>query len=123
MGVCELQQQACKMKLLVLLVLLCCFVVIQSNPVHTQWKQVVQQWMGKEVNRVRRGLDDKKEGKADNGDDNNDDDDDDDDDDDGDDDDHGNDGYDEDECYFTDKCNYYNDDIDPCSLSPEDCDM
>merc|ERR1712113_341361 len=62
------------MKLLILLVLLCCLVFIQSKPVHKNWKQVVDKWRGRDMHRHRKALDETS-----------DDDDDDDDDDEGDD--------------------------------------
>merc|ERR1712168_989153 len=97
-------EQVYKMKLLILLAL-CCYVVIQSKPVHTKWKHVLEEWRGKDVRRIRKALDDQQEADDDDVPDEDDDDDD----------------YDdEDECYFTDKCNYYNDNYDPCELAPYD---
>merc|ERR1719495_1673067 len=97
------------MKLLILLVLLCCLVFIQSKPVHKNWKQVVDKWRGRDMHRHRKALDETSKKSSD-------DDDDDDDDDEG-----ADEGeHDEDECYFTDKCNYYNDNYDPCDLAPYD---
>merc|ERR1712212_1104754 len=103
-----------KMKFLILLVLCCCFAIIQSNPVHKNWKKVVDGWRSKEVHRVRKALEEEKTYCTDDCDDSYDD---------------GNDDeeeeeddeiYDEDPCEFTDMCNYYNDDYDPCDLAPYD---
>merc|ERR1712072_147876 len=47
--------------ILSMLVLLCCCVVIQSKPVHKQWKQVLEEWRENEVGRYRKSLDDNQE--------------------------------------------------------------
>merc|ERR1712168_649842 len=99
-------EQVYKMKLLILLAL-CCYVVVQSKPVLTKWKHVLEEWRGKDVRRIRKALDDQQE--ADDDDNNNNDDE----------------LYDEnlsddwdahniDECENTTKCKYYDDYYDPC---------
>ena len=89
------------MKLLISLLLCCFFVIIQSNPLQSNRKHFVDEWKGREVLRFRKAFD------YGDGDDN-------------DHDDEIDDADEDEECYFSDMCNYYNDDYDPCELAPYD---